>query len=78
MKTIINASNLPANLVISNETDEVKNIPIFPDNGTLELKPQEQVIYQVGSSREYLYYYSTCKALGLTLEEESDEAEAQG
>ena len=70
MNTIIDASSLPANLIIGNTSEETKELPIFPDNGTLSLKPQDQIIYQVSSSREYLYYYTTCKALGLTLAEQ--------
>lgn len=69
IKTIIDTSDLPANLVISNETEEPIALPIFPDNGELVLQPNTQIVYRVDTSREYLYYYQTSKSLGLTIAE---------
>ena len=73
MKTILDTSKVPAVLIIGNETEAPINLPIFPDNGSLTLQVGEQLIYKVASSREYLYYYTTCKSLGLSLAEQESE-----
>lgn len=69
MKTIIDTTSLPANLIIANNTDEVINLPLYPDNGAFLLNPEDQIIYKVDHAREYAYYYTTCKGLGLSLSE---------
>lgn len=68
MKTLIDTSSLPSNLLIKNSTDKEILIPIYPDNSLFLLKSGEQIIYKVTTAREYLYYYVTCKSLGLSLE----------
>lgn len=65
MAKSIDVSKVNEILIITNETENAVELPIYPDNGTLVLEPGDELKYTVSSSREYLYYYQTCKALGL-------------
>lgn len=77
MATILDMSDVPANLVITNDTDHAVGLPLYPDNSTFDLQIGDGLVIKVESSREYIYWYTTCRGLGLSLAI-SDGSEAEG
>lgn len=73
----INVSGVPAVLMTTNNTDKDVSLPIYPDNGSMLLAVGDSLIYQVKDSREFLYYYTTCKSLGLSLAEVDTDSELE-
>lgn len=64
-------SDALAKVVAQNQVNEditakSVNLPIYGDNTTLTMKPQDQIIIRVQNAREYLYYYMTVTGIDST------------
>lgn len=65
----IDFTDIPATLVITNNTDHAVQLPLYPDNSIFTLNAGDVLVYEVNTSREYMFYYINCRSLGLSIEE---------